>query len=100
MSSLQRLEDIHDVAPIADVFLGFEALTWFGWIGPAGLPNDVAAKLIAELKGAGAEPALQARLKELSAVPSGLAGEEFGAFIRSELGKWGPVVERAGIKTP
>lgn len=100
VSSLQRFEAIPEVPPIADVLPGFEALTWFGWVAPVGLPNDISEKLISELKTAAADPALQARLKDVSTVPSGLAGDEFGAFIKSELAKWGPVVERAGIKTP
>jgi tripartite-type tricarboxylate transporter receptor subunit TctC len=68
-------------------------------VAPAGLPDDIAQKLLSELKVVAQDPGVQERLKQLSAVPSGLAGEEFGRFIKSELEKWGPVVEKAGIKT-
>lgn len=66
-------------------------------MAPAGLPDAVAERLTAELKNIGGDPAVRALLAKISAVPSGLAGAEFGAFIRSEIVKWGPVVEKAGI---
>ena len=97
VSALQRLEDIPDVPTLAESLPGFEALTWFGFVAPAGLPQDIADKLTAEMAAVGKDPEVQSRLKKLSAVPSTLSGEAFGAFIRSELQKWGPVVEKAGI---
>ncbi len=100
VSSLKRLEDLPDLPAIAETLPGFEALTWFGVVGPAGLPDPVVEKLIRELTAVAAEPGVQERLRQLSAVPSTLSSKAFGDFIRSELGKWGPVVEKAGIKAP
>jgi len=100
VSSLSRLEELPDLPAIAESLPGFEALTWFGFVAPVGLPQPVAARLVAELKAISAEPAVQERMVALSSVPSRLAGDEFAAFIRSELAKWGPVVEKAGIKQP
>ena len=99
VSSLKRLEDLPDLPALAETLPGFEALTWFGFVAPSNLPDDIAQKLITELKAVSGDPGVQEKLKQLSAVPSGLAGEEFGRFIQSELAKWGPVVEKAGIKT-
>lgn len=100
VSSLDRLKGLPDLPALAETIPGLEALTWFGIVGPAGLPKPITDKLIAELKAVAAEPETQARLEQLSSVPSRLSGPEFGAFIRSELKKWGPVVEQAGIKSP
>lgn len=98
VSSLSRLPELPDLPTIAETVPGFEALTWFGIIGPMGMPAGISDRLIAVLKEISAEPSTQARMLQLSSVPSKLAGEEFGAFIRSELVKWGPVVEKAGVK--
>ncbi|WP_375460189.1 Bug family tripartite tricarboxylate transporter substrate binding protein [uncultured Enterovirga sp.] len=100
VSSLKRLEELPDLPALAETLPGFEALTWFGFVAPADLPAPIADRLVAELAAVAAEPAVQQRLRQLSAVPSTLAGPGFGAFIRSELEKWGPVVEKAGIKMP
>lgn len=100
VSALQRLPDLPDLPTIAETLPGFEALTWFGIVAPADLPAAIADRLIGQLKQIAAEPETQARLAQLSSVPSTLAGRDFGDFIKSELAKWGPVVEKAGIKTP
>lgn len=98
VSSLNRLEELPDVPTVSDTLPGFEALTWFGFVAPAALPKEIADRLVTELQAVGQDPATRARVQALSAVPSGLAGDGFGNFIRSELAKWGPVVEKAGIK--
>lgn len=100
VSSLARMKELPNLATLAETIPGLEALTWFGIVAPAGLPDDIAGKLIAELKKIAEEPETQARLEQRSVAPSQLAGKQFGDFIRSELNKWGPVVERAGIKAP
>ncbi|HEX2553474.1 MAG TPA: tripartite tricarboxylate transporter substrate-binding protein [Microvirga sp.] len=97
VSSLKRFEDLPGVPAIAETIPDFEALTWFGFVAPSGLPDAIAERLTAELKGIGGDPAVRAQLAKISAVPSGLAGAEFGAFIKAEIAKWGPVVEKAGI---
>jgi len=97
VSSLKRFEDLPDVPAIAETLPDFEALTWFGFVAPSGLPDEIAQKLTAELKAIGQDPAVRAQLAKISAVPSTLAGAEFGNFIKSEVSKWGPVVEKAGI---
>jgi tripartite-type tricarboxylate transporter receptor subunit TctC len=98
VSSLNRLEELPDVPTVSDTLPGFEALTWFGFVAPAALPKEIADRLATELKAVGQDPATRARVQALSAVPSGLTGDAFGNFIASELAKWGPVVEKAGIK--
>lgn len=100
VSSLKRLDDLPDLPAIAETLPGFEALTWFGFVGPSGLPQPLADRLIGELKEVAAEAGVQARLRQLSAVPSNLAGAAFGSFVKAELEKWGPVVEKAGIAQP
>lgn len=100
VSSLKRLDDLPDLPALAETLPGFEALTWFGFVAPADLPAPIADRLVVELAAVAADPGVQERLRQLSAVPSTLAGAAFGAFIRSELEKWGPVVERADIKMP
>ena len=97
VSSLKRFEDLPDVPALAETLPEFEALTWFGFVAPSGLPEPMAETLTAALKAVGQDPAVRAQLAKISAVPSTLAGAEFGAFIKSEIAKWGPVVEKAGI---
>lgn len=98
VSSLKRLDDLPGVPTISETIPQFEALTWFGLVAPAGLPNELAGKLTSEMYTISQDPEVQSQLRKLSAVPSSLKADEFGRFIKSELEKWGPVVEKAGIK--
>ena len=71
---------------------------WRGFLGPAGLPVEIKAKLAKDCAEAVNAPAVVERLRGLGAVPIGSTGDEFADFIRAEYEKWGPVIKAAGIK--
>ena len=100
VSSLQRLPDAPELPTIAETLPGFEALTWHSYVAPAGIPKEALDKLTAELKAVFAEADVQRRLKELSVAPSGITGAAFHDFIKSEVVKWGPIIEKARITAP
>jgi tripartite-type tricarboxylate transporter receptor subunit TctC len=75
-------------------------LSAFGWIGPAGLDKAIVTKIIAELSAIGQEPEVKMRLAALGVEPSGLSGEGFAAYMRSERERLAPIVDKAGITQP
>ncbi len=77
---------------------GFDVDTWFGLFGPAGLPPEVLARLNAAFVAALALPETQARMALLMAEPSPSTPEQFAAFVKAELAKYGPVVKASGAK--
>ena len=81
-------------AGVADFDLG----TWYGIWGPAGLPRDLAAKLNAAIVKAVGLPDTREKLAALGAEPSAFSAEEFAAFNRSELERWGCIVRAANVK--
>jgi len=70
--------------------------SWFGLFAPAGTPAPIVAKLSASIAQAVADPAVQARLKELGADPIGDRHEAFQPFVAQEVTRWGALVERSG----
>ncbi|MGJ7484076.1 Bug family tripartite tricarboxylate transporter substrate binding protein [Variovorax sp. LT2P21] len=70
--------------------------SWFGLFAPAGTPAPIVAKLSASIAQAVADPAVQARLKELGADPIGDRHEAFQPFVAQEVTRWGSLVERSG----
>ena len=69
-----------------------------GWNGvclPAGVPQPVIDLLYREVVKALADPAITDQIIATGAEPGGERPEEFAAFIRSELGKWGKVIKDA-----
>ena len=99
VTSLKRTTDLPD-APTVDEsgFKGFEAATWFGVVGPAGLPKDVVAKLNAAFNKAVEDPDVKRKLAAQGAEVRGSTPEAFGAYIRSETVRWGKVVKESGAK--
>ena len=71
---------------------------WYGLVAPAGIPDDVVAKLrkgaIATLQTA----ELKAKFEGQSALASPSTPEEFASFIKAEQAKWAPVVAATGVK--
>jgi tripartite-type tricarboxylate transporter receptor subunit TctC len=95
----RRASSLPDVPTIAESGLpGFQAATWFGVLAPAGTPKDIVAKLNAEIGKALASPELVEHLRSEGADVVGGTPEQFRAFLRSEIDRWGPVVKAAGIK--
>ncbi len=94
----ERNASIPDVATFAQQGIpGFEAVTWFMLIAPAGLPAEVTAKIRADTATVLRDPDLRERLRAFGADP-GAVGEDLAAFLRADLARWGQVVRAAGIK--
>jgi tripartite-type tricarboxylate transporter receptor subunit TctC len=99
VTSLKRTADLPNVPTVDESgFKGFEAATWFGVVGPAGLPKDVVAKLNAAFNKAIEDPEVKRKLAAQGADVRGSTPEAFGAYIRSETVRWGKVVKESGAK--
>jgi tripartite-type tricarboxylate transporter receptor subunit TctC len=77
---------------------GFEASSWFGLLGPAGLSPDIANRIQQEVAKALSSPELKDKLLAQGAIPSGNTPQQFAAHIDAELKKWQPVVKASGAK--
>lgn len=95
----KRSATLPDVPTIAESGVpGYEANNWWGFVAPAGTPNDVIARLDKEIAAVAASAETKKRLHAEGAEPAYKNPAEFGKFIRSEMVKWGRVVKEAGIK--
>ena len=72
--------------------------TWWGLLAPAGTPKEIIARLHGEIARGLATAELKERFTTLGAEPVGSSPEQFSAFIREEVQKWGDVVRKLGIK--
>lgn len=99
VTSARRVDDLPDVPTINESgYKGFDAVTWFGLLAPAGTPKDVVGKLNAEFNKALKQPELAKRLGDEGADPAGGTPEQFAALIRDEIARWGKVVKDSGAK--
>jgi len=99
LTSATRTADLPAVPTVAESgFKGFEAVTWFGIAGPAGLPKDVVAKLNAAFNKALQDPEVKKKLASQGTDALGGTPEQFARLIHDDIGRWGPIVKESGAK--
>ncbi|MEA3191869.1 MAG: hypothetical protein QOD26_202, partial [Betaproteobacteria bacterium] len=95
----KRLPGLPDVPTSAEAGLpGVEALVWNGIFVPAGTPRPVIDILHRELVKAYSAPEIKAQVEATGSYVAADSPDEFAAFIRAEVAKWGKVGRAAGIK--
>ncbi|KDP84863.1 Bug family tripartite tricarboxylate transporter substrate binding protein [Cupriavidus basilensis] len=99
VTSAKRLPSLPAVPTVAEQgFAGFEATTWLGLVGPAGLPANVTERLGAATIKVLARPDVQQKLAQEGSVPTPQTAAQFGAHIRAEHAKWGALIREAQIR--
>lgn len=96
----RRFDLVPGVPPIAETVPGYSVPdTWFGFVGPAGLPRPIVERLNAELRKAVQDAELQKRIENLGMVPTGTSSpDQVAATVRSESEAIRKVVAAAGIQ--
>jgi tripartite-type tricarboxylate transporter receptor subunit TctC len=99
VTSLKRVDDLPQVPTVAESgYKGFEAVTWFGILGPANLPKEVVAKLNTDINKALKDPELEKKLGAQGADIAGSTPEQFTKLIRDDTTRWGKIVKDSGAK--
>ena len=97
VTSLKRDPSAPGVPTVAETLPGFNVLSINGIVVPRATPRGIVNKLNADFVKILKQPDLAKRLEELGLEPVGNSPEEFDAFIRSELERWGKVAKAANI---
>jgi tripartite-type tricarboxylate transporter receptor subunit TctC len=95
----QRSPQLKDVPTMEEIgFKGFDAMQWYGSVGPAGLPADVVHRLnetqVAVLKALD----LAEKLAGEAVEPWPMSPEQFGQYIRAEVERWTVLAKARGIR--
>lgn len=97
-ASSQRLALDPALPTVAETLPGFEAVSWYGLLAPAGTPSAVIGRLQAEIAKALRAPDVAEKLAAIGAVPVANTPEQFGALIRKEQAQYQQIIQRAGIR--
>ena len=99
VGNAKRLASLPDFPTVAEAGVpGFECVAWGGMIGPANMPKDIVARLNKEIVATLSQKDVIERMLSEGTVPSPSSAEDFLAYQKAELKKWGAVVKLAGIK--
>ncbi len=77
---------------------GFEALVWYGLVGPKGMPDAVVRKVNAEVSRLLGLAEVRERFASLGATPTPGTPADFAAQIKRDYDKWATVMKSAGIR--
>ena len=77
---------------------GFEAISWFGLMAPAGTPAAIVDKAYKQAAQIAASPEMKEKLAQLGLDTTSDPPQAFGEIIRSDTAKWARVIKEANIK--
>jgi tripartite-type tricarboxylate transporter receptor subunit TctC len=97
VTSLRRDPALPDVPTVAEQgYPGFEALTWFAMMAPAGTPAAIADRMNAEVNKALTSAEMRTRLDALGFAPDTRSRAAFATYLKEEVAKWAGVVRVSG----
>lgn len=99
VSSATRFAGAPDIPSAAEAGIpGLEAKLWFGLFAPARTPPAVVEKLNREIVAILGSPETQATFLNQGVAAAPSSAEQLRDWVKSELARWTPIIQRAGIK--
>lgn len=99
VSSARRIGALPKVPTVAEQgYAGFDATTWLGLVGPAGMPADAVARINAEAQKILARADVKEKLAHEGSEPTPGTPQQFAAHIKAEHAKWGALIREANIR--
>ena len=77
---------------------GFEVVGFFGILTPANTPREVVNRLNAEIVKVLARPDIKQLFASQALEPGAMSASEFSEYVKTEKGRWGKLIQEAGIK--
>jgi tripartite-type tricarboxylate transporter receptor subunit TctC len=103
VTSLERMPQLPDVAPLqegAPGLKGYELLNWFGVFTTGGTPAPIVAKLNEITVKTFTDAEMVKKLAIQGIVPRATTQAQFRSFVESESKKFAGIIEKANIKLP
>ena len=99
VTGLKRTPSYPELPTISESGLpGFEVINWLGILAPKGVSRETITRLNDQIVVILKTPVMRERMAVHGAEPAGGTPDEFGAFIRSEVTKWGKLVRSVGLR--
>jgi tripartite-type tricarboxylate transporter receptor subunit TctC len=91
-----KLPDIRSMSEILPAFK--KPSSWFGFLGPAGLPREMVTRLNAEMVKALKAPDVVGKLEDNGMAVLGGTPAEFAALMQDGIARYGAIIKAAGIQ--
>jgi tripartite-type tricarboxylate transporter receptor subunit TctC len=98
LTGSKRAAQIKDVPTLDELGLkNFDAMQWYGVVGPANMPKDVVAKLNATLNQVLAAPDMREKLSGEAVEPMAMTPEAFGKYYTQDIARWSALVKAQNL---
>jgi tripartite-type tricarboxylate transporter receptor subunit TctC len=97
MAADKRMPDYPDLPTFKELGYDVVGVNWFGLVGPAGLPDDIADKVNREINVVMSKPESQQRMRADGMLVDPMDTGQFRKFIADETVRWTPVIEKSGL---
>jgi tripartite-type tricarboxylate transporter receptor subunit TctC len=99
VSTAKRSASLPDVPTVAELgYPDYEVSTWYGVLGPARLPAAIGNRVSSDLAKVLSAADVKEKLLGLGIESVGSTPEQFMALLKSEIARWTPVIQKAGLK--
>jgi len=99
VTSATRSPFAPDLPTIAEAGVpGYEMSSWYALFAPARTPTEIVRKIRDDALVVLADPAMKQKLADIGATIATSAPAEVTRLIKSEMAKWGPIIQAASIK--
>jgi tripartite-type tricarboxylate transporter receptor subunit TctC len=100
VTSDKRSASAPDIPTLEEAGLAdFNAVTWIGLVGPAGVPEEAVMRLNSALAEILRSPAVTEQMVRVGAEPFYSSAADFAVYIRSENVRWAKIVKQGNIPT-
>jgi tripartite-type tricarboxylate transporter receptor subunit TctC len=100
ITSPRRSPVVPDMPTVAEAGVpGYEIVSWYGVLGPAGVPASLVSRLNREINAAMNADEVRSRLAVEGVEVGKATPAEFSAYIKKEIAKWGEVIRKGRIKS-
>lgn len=94
-----RAPQLRDVPTLDELGLkNFDAMQWYGVVGPAGMPADIVRRLNATLNQTLAAADMRDKLAAEAVEPQPMGPDEFGRYIQQDIARWSALVKAQNLK--
>jgi tripartite-type tricarboxylate transporter receptor subunit TctC len=99
LTGTTRQATVKDVPTLIESgFKGFDALQWYGVVGPAGLPPAVLKQLNDTLNEVLRAPDMKEKLSGEAVEPMPMSPEQFGSYLQADLARWKALATERNIR--
>jgi tripartite-type tricarboxylate transporter receptor subunit TctC len=98
VTGLRRAPEAPELPTVAETLPGYEIITWFGVLAPAGTPQPVLERLDREFRQALDKGDVRSKLGEMGVTIDAGGPAAFASLTKAEIAKWSRLIRVLGLK--